>query len=198
MNRLKAVWIKSYILVALGSAAFCSTAPGQETNVIILAPQTRLEAFDTNTGIVVIKASFDVGTVAANNGGLAIKCREITDASTGRREYGISIELDMDGGRRDVRMIDYEEIQPLLGAVDYLNRVDWSVTTLSSFDALYTTKSGFRVAAFSSRRSGVIEFAVRSVAAETPRLVLSRDQVAVFRNVLQQAKEKLDTIRQSK
>lgn len=79
--------------------------------------------------------------------------------------------------------------------MDYLNKVDWSVTTLPSFDAVYTTKGGLRLSAFSSRRNGTVEFAVRTLRASLPPLLLPRDQVAQFRQFLAQAKSKLDALR---
>jgi len=122
----------------------------------------------------------------------------MTDTSTGRREYGIAVELTPSGQPRDARLIDYEEVDPLLNAIDYLNGVDWSVTSLTSFDAVYTTKSGFRMNAFSSRRLGVVEFALRTAPRSGAPILLSRDQVAQLRSLIEQAKTRLDSIRKEK
>ncbi len=170
----------------------------QDTNNCLPVPTTKLEAFETNLNTVIIKATADVGSISANAGLVSVKCKEMTDAGSGRREQGIAIELTPGGQLRDVRLVDYEEITPLLEAIDYLNKMDWSVTSLTSFDAVYTTKSGLRLAAFSSRRSGVIEFAVRDAARSGPPILLSRDQVAQFQNLIEQAKTKLDSLRRGK
>jgi len=83
----------------------------------------------------------------------------------------------------------------LINALAYLNKVDWSITSLTSFDAGITTRSGFRAAAFSSRRSSAIEFAVRTAGSGNPPMLLSRDQMAELRGFLEQGRSKLDSIR---
>jgi hypothetical protein len=167
--------------------------PGQTTNFV---PQTKLEAFETNTGTVIIKAAGLVGTVSANNGSLAIRCEEITDTGTGRTEQGLVLGMkDVSTQLESTLLIDYDEIDSLLNGLDFLNKADWSVTTLPSFDAIYTSKGGFRMSAFSSRRNGTIEFAVRSLRFPTASMVLARDQVAQFRQFITLAKSKLDALR---
>jgi hypothetical protein len=179
--------------VVLALVLDCGLCHGQTTNLV---PQTKLEGFETNTGTVIIRAAGLVGTVSANNGSLAIRCEEITDTGTGRKEQGLVLGLkDAAAQFESTLLIDYDEIDSLLNALDFLNRVDWSVTTLPSFDAVYTSKGGFRMAAFSSRRNGTIEFAVRNVRLGTAPMVLARDQVAQFRQFITAAKSKLDSLR---
>jgi hypothetical protein len=159
-------------------------------------PQTRLEAFETNTGTIILKAAGLVGTVTATAGTLSVKCETITDTGAGRTEYGLAVGISEQGGQlASTLLIDYDELDSLLNALDALNKVDWSVTTLPSFDAVYTSKGGLRLSAFSSRRNGTIEFAVRTLRASLPPLLLPRDQVAQFREFLAQAKSKLDALR---
>ena len=76
-------------------AGRCWEAPlvAQETNACLLVPATKLEAFDTNTDTVIIKATAPIGTVPAHGGAVSVRCREITDAGTGRRESGIIIDI---------------------------------------------------------------------------------------------------------
>jgi len=183
---------------AAGLALLPQRALPQDTNAYPLQPQTRLEGFETNTGTVIIRATAPIGTVAANAGELSIKCKDITDAGAGRRESGISVEILLSGRREDLLLVDYDELDPLLNAIDYLSRLDWSVTTFPGFDAIYTTRGGLRLVAFGGRRSGAIEFAVRSVRANWPPLVFSRDQLGQLRSLVEQAKAKLDSIRKEK
>jgi hypothetical protein len=95
-------------------------------------------------------------------------------------------------------LIDYDELDSLLDGLEYLGTLDWSVTPLPGFDAVYTTKGGFRAAAFGSRRTGSIEFAVRSIRVRTVPLVLTRDQLSQVRSLVQQGKAKLDSLRKGK
>jgi len=63
---------------------------------------------------------------------------------------------------------------------------------------VYTTKGGFRAEARGSRRTGSIEYAVRSTRVNAPRLSMSRDQLGQLRSLIEQAKTKLDSLRQAK
>jgi len=190
---------KTYTNLILASvlclSAFVSPAIAQDTNAYALAPATRLESFATNTDTVVIRGSADVGVVLANTGTISLKCREASEAGTGRKEVGISVDLNHSQQSKETRYIDYDELEPLINALTDLNKVDWSITSLNSFDAGITTRSGFRASAFSSKRSSAIEFAVRTAGTGNRPILLSRDQFAEFRSLLEQAKTKLDSIR---
>ena len=181
-----------------GALLLTGMARAQETNACLPFPATKLEAFETNTGTVIIKATAPIGTVPAHGGEVGVRCREITDAGTGRRESGIVIDLNFGGELADTMLIDYDELDSLLDGLEYLGTLDWSITPLPSFDAVYTTKGGFRTAAFGSRRTGNIEFAVRSVRMRMAPLVLSRDQLGQVRSLVQQGKAKLDSLRKAK
>jgi len=178
--------------------AFLLSVQAQETtNVFLPLPPTKLDAFATNIGSVVVKATAEIGTVPADTALIVVQCKEMRDNNVGRREYGISVELVFEHQRRLIKLVDYDELDSLLSALDYLNKVDWSVTTLNSFDAGYNSKSGLRVAGFSSKRSGFIEFAIRDMATPTSPILISRAQLAQFKALVEQAKAKLDSIRPS-
>ena len=187
MNKLAA------LAIALGAFIPISLL-GQDTNVTCVVAPTKLDAFTTNVGTVVIRATTDVGVVQANAVTLTVKCEEMSEPSAGRREYGLGIEIAA-RGFKDTRLIDYDELDSFLNGLDYLGKVDWSVTTLNSFHASYTTKSGFRVDAYSSKRSGYIEYSVHDLAASIPGIPLTRDQIVQLVSFLAQAKTKLDAVR---
>jgi hypothetical protein len=170
----------------------------QETNPCPVVPATKLEAFDTNTDTVIIKGTAPVGSVPAHSGAVSVRCREITDAGTGHLERGILIDITSGGPVEDTSLIDYDELDSLLDGIEYIGKLDWSVTSLPSFSASYTTKGGFRAIAFGSRRTGNIEFAVRSTRVIRQPLLLSRDQLGQLRSLVEQAKAKLDSLRKEK
>ena len=89
-------FIAIFVAVA-GALLLTGTARAQETNACLPFPATKLEAFETNTDTVIIKATAPIGTVPAHGGEVAVRCREITDAGTGRRESGIIIDLTFGG-----------------------------------------------------------------------------------------------------
>jgi hypothetical protein len=187
------------VLIVVASGRLLSgPAHAQETNGCLLVPATRLEAFETNTDTVIIKATAPIGTVSAHGGEVSVRCREITDAGTGRRESGIVVDIRLDGPGEAGLLIDYDELDSLLDGMEYLGKVDWSVTSLPDFQAVYTTKGGFRVDAHGSRRTGNIEFDVRNLRVYAPRLPLSRDQLGQLRSLVEQAKAKLDALRKAK
>jgi hypothetical protein len=193
MHRLIAVFV-----AVVGGWLPTGIARAQETNACLPVPATKLEAFETNTDTVIIKATAQVGTVQAPGGAVSVRFREITDAGTGRRQSGIVILITSGTQLDDVMLIDYDELSSLLDGMEYLGKLDWSVTSLPSFDAAYTTKGGFRAAALGSRRTGNIEFAVRSVRVNRAPLLLSRDQLAQLRSLVEQGKTKLDALRKEK
>jgi hypothetical protein len=127
-----------------------------------------------------------------------VRCREITDAGTGQRASGVIIDIASGGQVEDTTLIDYDELDSLLAGIEYIGKLDWTVTSLPSFSAAYTTKGGFRAAAFGSRRTGNIEFAVRSTRASRQPLLLSRDQLGQLRSLVEQGKAKLDSLRKEK
>jgi len=187
------------IFVALtGTALLLPPVVAQETNACTPLPATKLEGFETNTDTVIIKATAPVGSVQAHSGTVAVRCREITDAGSGHRESGVIIDITSGGPLEDSLLIDYDELDSLLDGLDYIAKLDWTVTPLPSFSAVYTTKGGFRAAAFGSRRTGNIEFSVRSMRVFRPPLLLSRDQLGQLRSLVEQGKAKLDSLRQPK
>ena len=190
-------WI-AILVTVVGGGLLTPPACAQETNACLPFPATKLEAFETNMDTVIIRATAPIGTVTAHGGGVAVRCREITDAGTGRRERGVIVDIAYDARLEGTALIDYDELDSLLDGLEYLGKLDWSVTALPDFSAVYTTKGGFRAEARGSRRTGSIEFAVRSTRVTAPRLSLSRDQLGQLRSLIEQAKAKLDSLRQAK
>jgi len=186
----------TYITLLLAGLLVADAVRAQTTNCCLLLPQTKLEGFETNTGSVILKATVPIGNVGTSYGGLSVQCREITDLGTGRREFGLVIAFAENSRADEWCLIDYDELNSLQSALDYLNKVEWSVTPLPAFDAVYTTKGGFRVAAYGDRRSGGIGFAARNIRLLARPVQLSRDQLGQLRSVLDQARAKLDSLRQ--
>ena len=186
--------------VTLLIAAFhlAGVAHAQTTNYWPLVPQTKLEGFETNTGTVVLKATTPIGNVTTGSGELSVMCRQITDLGTGRREFGVVITFAENSRPDEMCLIDYDELDSLEDGLDYLNKVDSSVTALPSFEAVYTTKGGFRIGAYGDRSNGSLGFGARNIRLLAPPLRLSRAQVGQLRSVLHQARTKLDSLRKGK
>jgi hypothetical protein len=179
----------------LGFAGFTTLASAQYTNLLQPLPATKLEAFDTNTGIVILKGSTDLGAISAEAGEVGVRCREITDTSTGHKEQGLSLEIIPHGQPRSVLQVDYDEISSLIQAIDYITKLEVTVTPLNSFDAAYTTKGGFRIAALGTRRTGTIQFGVRDTRTGATPVVFSRDDMTRLSALINQGKGTLDSLR---
>src|SRR5262245_23412948 len=81
------------LLSVLSFSVFVYPVIAQDTNAYAYPPATRLESFVTNTDTVVVRGSAEIGVVSADTGVITIKCREISETSTGRKEVGISVDL---------------------------------------------------------------------------------------------------------
>lgn len=167
----------------------------QDTN----APKTILETFEAQTGVILVQGTMLIGSVSADAGMVSVGCKETKDAGTGRKESGLAIQVREGEARTDTTIVDYDEVDSLLNAIDYLSRADYRVTTLPAFDVVYMTKAGLRIATYSSSRSpGTIKVAVQSSQINRTRVVLAPQQFAQFQSLIQQAKGKLDALRTGK
>ena len=157
-------------------------------------PRTKLESFQRQTGAVVIKGYSEIGTVNGM-GTVSVDAMEFTDATTGKRQMGIVIDVKESGKfeNSDRSFIDYDEIDPLLNGIDYISKIKSDTTRLSNFEAIYKTKGNFNVVTFSS--SGKIDAAVKSGYIRPATAYLSLQQLINLRELVQKAKQKLDSLK---
>ncbi|HET7626370.1 MAG TPA: hypothetical protein VFM25_14020 [Verrucomicrobiae bacterium] len=188
--------IKSLILAAVVGGWFLpKISPAQDAEIYVPPPPpTKLETLETNTGTIIIKGTGLVGSLSLNSVVVTVTCKEDTNLGSGQKEFGIAIDMGANPRQAFRTILDYDELAPLLNAMDYLAKVDWSVTSLSSFSASFTTKGGFRIAAFSSKRATAIDFSIRDEHMNRG-VLLTQTQLAQFRSLIEQAKTNLDGIR---
>ena len=185
-------------ILCLTSPAFAQPANYYPTNYPIWPPPpTQLESMTTNTGTVIIRGTVLIGTVATDSATISLKCRELTDVGTGRRVYGVAIGMGAPNQTEDVSLVDSDEVEPLLNAIDYLITMDWTATSLPGLDATYTTRGGFRVVAYGNRQVGSIQFAVRNTHTSPTPVQITRLHITQLRNLLDQAKQKLAELKGS-
>ncbi|HTV62880.1 MAG TPA: hypothetical protein VMH30_09965 [Verrucomicrobiae bacterium] len=177
------------LLLVAGCCAFALAARAQESTN---APATKIENFELQTDTVIVKAFSPIGTINTSAGVVSVRCKQSIDATTGRALYGISVGLTADQ-LHGFLVVDYDELDALLGGLDYLNKISYDVTPLTAFDAAFTTRSGLRIAAHSERREGGIAIYLQFEGA--PRIPLSSDQFSQFQSLIVQAKAALDLIR---
>ena len=84
----------------------------------------------------IVKGTTGVGSVSGSRGTAFVTSWEILDARSGRREYGISIEIresaqaerERERERGDVAYVDYDELDPLINGLDHLLKLDNTAT----------------------------------------------------------------------
>jgi len=176
-------------LLAVLSLAIAARAQDVLTNSV---PRTEIEIFEAQTNTVIVKGMSLINTINMSIGSISVLSKQSMDVTTGRKKYGLMIEFVVDGDWQTRAVLDYSELDSFLESIDYLNKVTSDVTPLSSFEAVYTTKSGFRLIASSARKQGNVHISVQFEG--WPRMPLSSDQVSQFRDLVSSAKNSLDAL----
>jgi hypothetical protein len=177
------------------TAAFCSlvlSAQAQDTNSL----KTNLGVFETQTGTVLIKGYSQTGMLTVGTDVITVYCKESADITTSHKADGLAIVISGNSSPRKRILVDYDELGSLLDSVNYLNKISYDVTPLSSFEASYSTKSGFRVAANSLRKQGTIQTSLEY--GDDLKILLTTDQMTQYYRLIEQARKNLDTLRSPK
>jgi hypothetical protein len=159
--------------------------------------QTKLESLMSETGAVIVKGYTRVGSMNGSRGAAHFTAWEVINARTGRREQGVTVEIgDAAPNRPDVEeraYIDYDELEPLLKGIDYLLKLDDKATKLSRYEAQYQTRGGLVLVTFNTP-NGYLS-AISTWGGRRPRFVLRQTGLAEFKNLLESAKDVLDSPR---
>jgi hypothetical protein len=118
--------------------------------------------------------------------------KESDNVTAGDKLYGIAIAFSANQAHT-ASIVDYDELDSLINGLDFLAKVSYDVTTMPSFDAGLTTRSGFRIEAHSERRRGAIQLFLQF--SDIVKIPLTADQFAQFQNLIGQAKASLDATR---
>jgi hypothetical protein len=157
-------------------------------------PRTKLEAIDYRHSTVVIKGFTRITTVEV--GGVRIDAVEMREMGNVSRAKGLAVVVTTESNRpRDNRaFVDYEEIEPLLNAIDAASRIDETMTKFPGFEAKYRTLGDLEITVFRQTRSGNAAIMTTGVC-EQARITLSLDELAKVRAMIHEAKTRLDEIR---
>jgi hypothetical protein len=137
-----------------------------------------------------------VGSVALDAGTLSLRCKETLDVGTGTKLYGLMFELE-DGQNASRRaLVDDDEVDSLLNAVDYLMKIKDSVTPLQGYEGIFTTKASLRVIAHSDHKEGGATTYLQFC--DSPRVQLSPVQMMQLYNIISQGKKNLDALKSEK
>jgi hypothetical protein len=189
---IRIILLSTLVLICTGTAM--AQQPGPEfwrkVGCQPLEPRTNLERLEERYSAIIIKGFTRVESTVKSINVEAVELRDVAKpASSISMAKGIVISLEPNPA-----LIDYEEIDPLLNAIDTLSRVDETATRLTNFEARYRTEGDFEITVFRQTRSGT---AVRiSAGLCNPTIVsLSLDELARLRAMIKEAKTRLDELR---
>ena len=163
-----------------------------------IEPRTKLETIDYRHSTVIIKAFTRITTVEVP--GIRLDAVEMREMGNVSRAKGIVLVVtgesrESNNRPRDNRaFVDYEEIEPLLNAIDAAGRVDETMTKFPGFEAKYRTLGDLEITVFRQTRSGNAALLTTGVC-EQARTALSLDELAKVRAMIQEAKARLDESR---
>jgi hypothetical protein len=181
-----------HLLLLAAICTFAFSAFADDTNVL----KTDLGVFEARTGVVIIKGFEPMGVVNGDSGAVSVACKESTDVASGKKLYGIAIGIEVASVSRERTFVDYDEIEALLQAINYLNHIDYDATSMPSFEASFATKGGLRIIARSVRREGTVQTYVQY--GDLPRVQLPSIQMKQFYELVERSKKNLDALRDAK
>lgn len=181
-------------LLLMLSILYVGQAGALQSPTVEKEPKTKLEAFQAQTGTVVIVGYSEIGRIDAL-GSVEVTATELTDATTGKKQIGVVIGIN-EGGRLEYSnrsFIDYDEVDSLLKGIDYILKANSAITKLGNFEATYKTKGYFSATTFSS--SGKVDASVKSGYVRPATAFISLQQLGQLRSLIAQAKQKLDSMK---
>jgi hypothetical protein len=161
-------------------------------------PRNRLEELDGRVQTILVKGRTYVGTLRVVTGSVRVEATEIHDTPGANRATGVVITFlpnDTTTLPGDIRSsIDYEEIDPLIRALDAMLKADDSVTKLTHFEVRYRTRGDFE-AMIVKQISGNVVVAIEGGFFDRARFFLTPDELTKLRWFIAQAKDRLDEMK---
>ncbi len=193
---LRTILFSTLVLLCTGTAL--AQRPGPEfwrkVGCEPFEPRTKLEAIDDKHGTVIIRGFTRITTVEVR--GVRIDAIEMRELGNVARTKGLVVVLREGGERPDDNraFVDYEEIEPLLNAIDAISRVDETATKLAGFEARYKTQGDFEIGVFRQTSRGTAVVLTTGIC-DRATATLTLDDLAKIRAMIQEAKSRLDEIR---
>jgi hypothetical protein len=177
------------LLVALSCQAQTSAKPAPSE------AKTTLETFQAKTGVVIVKGFTRLGTMHGIGGTVEVSAREFLDAQTGKKAYGVVVEVTETGRleRSNRSYVDYDEIDSLLKGIDYIAKIDTTVTKFDSFEAQYSTKGELSVTVFNDAEG--LEVGITTSRIGSTTAYFKFPYLPNFRKLITEAKSRIDAIR---
>jgi len=163
----------------------------EATNV---AP-TKIETLESATNAIIVRGIGTAGSLTAGPGLLTLQLKESLNVDTNVKLLGL--QLDYAQGNFHQRMlIDYDELSPLLTAMDYIQKVNHDVTQLPNFEVVFRTKSGFQVIGIGNQRQTAVQIFMK--VGDDERIPVNSTQLSQLRTLIAQCQVALDALREAK
>lgn len=163
-------------------------------------PRTKLEMIDRLQSSVILKGFSRITTVELR--GIRVDAVEMRQLGGNWHFKGVVLSMREAQPVGDNRQrteesrafIDYDEIDPLLNAIDVMTRIDETATKLVGFEARYRTRGDLEIAVFRQTRSGNAVLMSTGIC-ERVTGTMSLDDFAKVKAMIQEAKGRLDELR---
>jgi hypothetical protein len=161
-----------------------------------LEPRTKLEAVEWRYERVLIKGFSQIAVINARGANIRVDAVELKESDSATRAIGLAIALSESGDnpRENRSLVDYEEIDRLLKALDAISKVNESVTKLPGFEARYRTLGDLEINVFRQSRSGVAA-SLSSGTCDRVTAQLTLDELDVLKAHIIEARTRLDEIK---
>lgn len=200
MHSLRSIVLAFTLLLVLFSAAF-GQRPGpqfrRQLSCEPLEPRTKLEAIEMRYQSVLIKGFTQIATINARGADIRVDAVDLKEASSPTRALGIVLALREEGERPNENrsLVDYEEIDQLLRALDSVSKVNETVTKLVGFEARYRTLGDLDIAVFRQGRTSGTAASVTSGICDKVTALLTIDELERLKAHIVEAKTRLDEIK---
>ena len=161
-------------------------------------PRTMIECLEQKEGVLVLKGMTKVGRLHGSRGGEALfEAKEVKIANSGARQTGILVRIVEPAGpdqvgREAETYIDYDEIDPLLKALDHFSKINHTSTELDDYQAVFRTRGGFQISVKSIRVGEGIRVAVIDTSDVVFCIYITPADLPTLKNLIVTAKEKID------
>lgn len=199
MYRMRVTVFTVVVLILLSGSALAQRSGPQFRRPLAcepLEPRTRLEAIDSVYERVLIKGFSQIATMNVRGGDVRIDAVDLKDALSSTRAVGIVVVLkeSSEKPRENRSFVDYEEIDRLVRALEYVARVNETATKLTGFEAHYRTLGDLEINVFRQSRSGTAA-ALSAGICEKITVLLTLDELEKLKGIILEAKTRLDEIK---
>lgn len=198
------------LLLGIGVAALAQR-PGpqfrRELACEPFEPRTKLEALESRYERVLLKGFSQVANLNLRGVVVRVDAVEMKDSSSApSRTLGIVVTLrglseragesrGPNDSRENRSYIDYEEIDPLIRALESIARVNESTTKLASFEARYRTLGDLEAVVFRQARSTGTAASLSSGICDKVTAYLTLDELETLKAHIIEAKTRLDELK---